>query len=479
MKQTTVQTPTSRFRAGLAWADITPPVGIYHRFWGAAKHDTATGVHRPLRTSVLITEPIDGAQANDRQILVAVDQCLFRPPEMSEFRARLIERLGVNSEQITVVFSHTHSASHLSRDRSSLPGGDLIGPYLDSLPESVGNAYEEAGGRMVDVTATYASAQCHMGHQRDAWDEPNDIFVCGFNPDVELRLPTRVVRLTTDDGTICGSLVSYPCHPTTLAWDNTLISPDYVGALRETVESATDAPCMFLLAPCGDVGPRFGFVGDTEVADRNGRQVGFAALQALESMPPAGHDYHYVGPVISGATLGEWEYRTQTDVRSTGTTKFESVRFEVPLDYRPELPTVAEAEAEMSQLEADEAAARERDDGSEAARLRAMVERNRRRLECLRPLPADSFPYPVTIWWLGDAIWVAVDGEPYFELQEELTRRFPDLPLIVMPLSDGAMSGYLPTRRASDKPLYQVSISLLAPGSLEAIIEAISERIWG
>src|SRR4029453_6096501 len=46
---TEVKTPQSRCHFALAWADITPPVGIYHRMWGAAKHERATGVHGPRR----------------------------------------------------------------------------------------------------------------------------------------------------------------------------------------------------------------------------------------------------------------------------------------------------------------------------------------------------------------------------------------------------------------------------------------------
>src|SRR5687768_7192403 len=56
---TEVNTPQSSCRFALAWADITPPVGIYHRMWGAAKHERATGVHRPLRATVAVFAPIE------------------------------------------------------------------------------------------------------------------------------------------------------------------------------------------------------------------------------------------------------------------------------------------------------------------------------------------------------------------------------------------------------------------------------------
>src|SRR5207253_8221332 len=109
--------------------------------------------------------------------------------------------------------------------------------------------------------------------------------------------------------TLLGTIVNYACHPTTLAWENTLVSPDYVGAMREVVERETGAPCLFLQGSSGDLGPRDGYTGDTAVADRNGRQLGFAALSGLEAMPPAGTYFEYAGPVVSGATLGSWEHR--------------------------------------------------------------------------------------------------------------------------------------------------------------------------
>ena len=59
--------------------------------------------------------------------------------------------------------------------------------------------------------------------------------------------------------------------------------------MRETVERATGAPCVFALGACGDIGPRYGFVGDLRAADQNGEQLGYAALAALAALRPPGH----------------------------------------------------------------------------------------------------------------------------------------------------------------------------------------------
>ena len=110
--------------------------------------------------------------------------------------------------------------------------------------------------------------------------------------------PTRIppaddtviaARVAGPRGQTVATLVNYACHPTTLAWENTLLSPDYPGAMRETVERATGAPCVFVLGACGDIGPRYGFTGDPLAADQNGQELGYAALAALAGAAPARH----------------------------------------------------------------------------------------------------------------------------------------------------------------------------------------------
>ena len=85
-----VETPQSDCRLGVARCDVTPPVGIYHRMWGAATHDRATGVHRPLTATALVFRAHGlPAGPETEQALVAVDHCLLWAREMDdEFHAR-------------------------------------------------------------------------------------------------------------------------------------------------------------------------------------------------------------------------------------------------------------------------------------------------------------------------------------------------------------------------------------------------------
>jgi hypothetical protein len=54
-------------------------------------------------------------------------------------------------------------------------------------------------------------------------------------------------------------------------------------------------------------------LGDHAVADRNGRQLAFAALSGLEALPQPGTYFEYAGPVVSGAILGTWKHKPLSD----------------------------------------------------------------------------------------------------------------------------------------------------------------------
>lgn len=478
MSTTSVPTPTSRCDFGIARCNITPPVGVYHRMWGAALQDQATGIHRPLTATAVAIQPLGNTDPGQRQIVIAIDHVLFRPLEMQEILEQTSQLTGVPEEQLLFAFSHTHAGGHFVRDRKNLPGGDLIGPYLDELPGKLAMVVLTAIATMQPAVMTYSTTTCPLGRHRDYWDEHTQQYVCGYNPDGETDQTLLVVRVTDCCERVVGTLVNYGCHPTTLAYENSLISPDYVGAMREVIELATNAPCAFLLSPCGDVGPLDGFTGDVRIADRNGRQLGYAVLSSLESMPPAGKDFHYQGPVISGATLGSWKHQPQSSARESLTKAYRFKPAPIDLEYLPGMPTLAEAERQFSELTAQEATALAAGDVQRLRDVRAMCERSRRLLDRLRPLPPhELYPFAVWIWRLGDAFWVAMEGEPYNVLQKWLRERFAGYPMIIMVMVNGARNSYMPAQSAYGKKLYQADIAFLAPGSLEKSADEIEKRL--
>jgi len=473
---TEVRTPQSRCRFALAWCDITPPADIYHRMWGAAKHERATGVHRPLRATAAVFEPLHSS--GERQILLALDHCVMGAVEHAALVEQTAKLGGVAHEEILVVFSHTHGAGLMGLDRSTLPGGDLIAPYLRMLAETAGELVEQCVGSLRSASIVYGRGRCSLAAHRDFWDGARKEFVCGFNPGALADDTVIVARITADDGEALASIVNYACHPTTLAWDNTLISPDYIGAMREVVERDTGAPCLFLQGASGELGPREGFVGDTAVADRNGRELGYAALSALTALPQAGTKFCYAGPVVSGATLGAWSHEALSSDALTTKAEWKLTRWHESLKYRPGQPTMAQTQAELDHFLADETTARAAGDAARAADCRAMAERKQRLLHRIQQMPpGDSYPLQVVLWRIGDAFWLGVQGESYSILQTELRRRFPDKVIIVATIAADWGASYLPPRELYGTGIYQETIAVVAAGSLEQLIESIAQRM--
>src|SRR5438876_8201755 len=93
--------PQSRCCVGLARADITPPVGIYHRMWGAALHDRATAVHRPLLGTLLWLEPSSG-EGQQAQLIIALDHCILDSVEMARIRQAVSQRAGLPEDQVQI-----------------------------------------------------------------------------------------------------------------------------------------------------------------------------------------------------------------------------------------------------------------------------------------------------------------------------------------------------------------------------------------
>jgi hypothetical protein len=67
----------------------------------------------------------------------------------------------------------------------------------------------------------------------------------------------------------------------------------------------------------------------------------------------------------------------------------------------------------------------------------------------------------------------------YQVFQTALRRQLAPRPVIVSTLTDGWQPGYLPDAASYGKGIYQDAISPLAPGSLETLVQKVTERLIG
>ena len=166
MNTTSWEFPHSRCRAGVARADITPPVGIYHRMWGAATHDQSTGVHRPLTATALALSPLSST-AGAGIVFIALDHCLLWHDEMNALLDQVGAEAGLPRDRIIVFFSHTHAAGLMDLQRQSLPGGDLIPAYLRRLGSTLAESARRASAQAQEANITYGAGRCGLARNRD------------------------------------------------------------------------------------------------------------------------------------------------------------------------------------------------------------------------------------------------------------------------------------------------------------------------
>ncbi|MEY3457063.1 MAG: hypothetical protein RL215_220 [Planctomycetota bacterium] len=480
---TNLPSPQFRCLAGVARRDITPPVGIYHRMWGAALHDQATGVHRPLTATVLRLQPLaeTGLSSTAAQLIISLDHCILESAEMQALAAAAATAAELDPAQVLITLTHTHGSGWMARSRSHLPGGQLIESYLLQLREEVAAAAAEASRGVRPAIAVLGSGRCSLARQRDFFDPVRGHAVCGLNPDGHADETVLVASITDDSQQTLAVIVNYACHPTTLAWDNTLISPDYVGALRETVEQVSGGLCLFLQGASGDLGPREGFTGDTAVADRNGRELGYAVLAALQALPHPGAQYTYRGPVLSGTWIGEWKHEPLPAAALAGHAEWNWHQLILEVPYRHDLPTIEETIASRARWLAEEQRVRQlgaANHQEELRVIRANTEQLTRQLTRLEALaPGRCCPLKITLGISGDAIWVFTPGELYQVFQQTLRQRFAPRPVFITTLTGDWQPGYIPPAASYGYGIYQEVIAATAPGSLEVLIEEITRAL--
>jgi len=439
--------------AGISRCDITPPVGIRNRNWGPATVDTADGVHRPFTLTALALRSNGDSEA---VVLLAAD-ATFWVADHADLRDAVLDALGIGEAQLLLNLSHTHAGAVLCASDRHLDGGELIPGYLETFREAAITAGRTALGSLSPATIEWGTGHCDVASNRDL--DLDGRALVGFNPSRHADDTLLVGRLCGGDGAIMATIVNYACHPTTLAWQNRQLSPDYVGALREIVETATEAPCLFLQGASGELAPREQYTGDLSLADRHGTAIGHAALATLATMPSPATALRLVGVVESGAPLAMW-HTIPADLSSQLTASIT----EIMLPLRA-LPTLSELETEWADI----------DPLSRDERLR------RARHQRDGYIDLDNSPATVAhkIWTvqIGDAVIVAHPGEAYSAFQSELRRRFPERAIIVANLTNGPGFVYLPDAQAYRRNAYQAWQTPLAEGALEMLTEAAAAAI--
>ncbi|MFZ4261263.1 hypothetical protein ACFRAE_04425 [Sphingobacterium sp. HJSM2_6] len=443
---------TIRGVIGISKADITPDLGIYSRNWGASTKDNSKGIHMPLELTCMTIQSRKDASPI---IFLGMDLGWWKSKEDEmNFRGGIAAALGIPVNQIFGCLSHTHSGPSIWSENKNKPGGEYILPYLAQLKQVAITAIKQSLVTAEDAIIDWMYGDCSLARNRDLYYQKEARYVVGYNPEMDADKTILVGRLSNLKGQLKSLIINYACHPTTLAWENELLSPDFIGPMRKLIEEELKVPCLFLQGASGDLSPIEQYTGDLQIVERHGKQLGYAALAVLMNMPQSSHKLYFEGVKESGAPLGIWKARESINLNHV-----HSKVFQVLLPIKV-YPSVQELE------------------------LKIQASSDRNEIEKLNRLKGSSAMYyqqshiEISVWIcvIGEFIFIGQSFEAYSKYQEELRKSFPNYKIAVVNFVNGP-GGYIANEEYYDEQIYSVINSPFLKGSLEHLIETTKKEL--
>ncbi|MEX2534585.1 MAG: hypothetical protein WD273_03210 [Trueperaceae bacterium] len=403
--------------AAVARGNITPPLDIPNGMWVAQRHVRGEGLHQELWVTALYLK--DGDQ---EVIVLDFDLCILSDQQAVDIRQTVSKATGVDPDRVVPCCTHNH-AGPVTQDTYLGEGADRVRDYVKTLPAAAAGAARTAQLNSTPVRLAAGSGHSEIGLNRDLTLDTGRI-VAGPNPEGFADQEVGVLRLDTLDGEPLVCIVNYACHPTVLGPANKLISPDFPGTTKRTIEALTGATCVFLQGASGNMGPREGFVGDRLVAEKLGRELGLEAAKVFLSLDSRGVRRELKEVLESGAPLTQYQEVPLDEPAPR--LALHSTRLRLPLRKPvPELFGKAQERLEASEKEYQRLDAQ----GVPADALaKALQEVERERLRASRAwkyVDKESDEVELHVLSLGQVAVVFMWGEPYSQIGAQVKENSP------------------------------------------------------
>jgi hypothetical protein len=446
----------SELWAGTGRCDITPAPGTPQGGWGAQTHQRGLGADMPFYATALVLS--DGQEMT---AIVDVDSIGFD----DEWTGRIIQAIedlsGIPRNRIRFSCTHTHSGPNTFRLATISEGLDMALGYLNALPQRIAASVWQAQKNLTRVRCAAGSGWCDINVNR-RFRTPEGTVVVGRNWEGTVDRTVRVVRFDNLNEQPVATIVHYACHPTTMAWDNQLFTPDYPGAARKVVEDQVGGRCLFLQGATGNITPRRGFTGDTRVYRRLGAILGLEASRVALNLETLPRQERYLGVMQSGAAIALYE----DEACEAEAPVLQVAERVVPMPVKSFPPVdVLEDEAEACRAELSRLRMEGTPEEVRAATARA-TQAGWRAGNARQYTGKTAIDWRVQCIRIGSIALLASQGEPFIEVAQQITAGSPFEHTLFSGYSNGAF-GYIPTRRAFEEGGYETEATPFAPGAAE------------
>ncbi len=331
--------------AGVARQDVTPPVGT--PLIGTLREGASGAVEQELSVTALVL-----CSADTTLVLLACDAVILTPEEATVIRRHVGARVGVPVGNVVLNVSHSHATptppGFVEYDDLESAEHRSIQRYHEHFADRVVAAAELAVARLQPARIGWGAGAAHIAVNRRE-QLPDGTMVLGENADGVTDPTVGVLRVDDLSGRALAVVVHYACHPDVLGPKTDLVSPDFVGSARQTIETLTGGTALFLQGAAGDLDPRCGIVvgaDGVEEMHRLGTELGCAAAAVCQQLNTARQRGHRMEWKSTASVVTGWVYE---DVASAPAPLASATRT-VSMPLRP-LPSIEQAKDDVTRYE--------------------------------------------------------------------------------------------------------------------------------
>jgi len=446
----------NKLKAGYARVNINPMLGIGVAGYFVPRY--ASGILDDIEAAALAL-----SCGETTFVMLSVDSCGIRRDMSARYRDQIAEATGLSREQIWIAATHTHTGPMNTPSGSFPVDEEKIARYAEFLGQRLADAAVLAlkdlrPARMGVITgwAPERVAYIRRYQMKDGSvmtcppvDDPNIDHPLG-----ELDQRVHVLRLDREgaEGIV---LMNYGLHADTINSD--MISPDWPGWTRRTLEQVLGVKCICMIGAEGDVGstnvhPTGGDMNDTEISfDNEMKSPGMA---------------RFVGRALAGTVLQVYDKAEFLDVEEISMLHH-TVRVAANRPKPDEMPLA-------KQYKALHDAGRDCEIPYTAMELTTVVAEATRM--CRLEHGPDEFFLEMTGVRLGDVAFVGIPGEPFTEIGVRLKETAGWKEVLPCCLVNGSQ-GYFPSRAAFGEGGYEARCSNFRPEVSDVIVEGGRELL--
>ena len=227
-------------KVGVYKVDITPPLGIdfigYHRKTGISNidgHIFATAFVFEHNTS--------------KSIFISVDNIGMLVEDTIEMRKQISSELKVSFDQITIVYTHTHSGPATASNKR------LIKSYKHLLMNNIVKAAVLANRNLQPTEIGWNVTMGEIGVNRREKTLDGKV-IMGTDPygPIDKRIGILVARHERTKK-LSGLVIFCTAHPNVLTGDSDILSADYPGLTREILEKILNCPVIVVQGSAGNI----------------------------------------------------------------------------------------------------------------------------------------------------------------------------------------------------------------------------------